>query len=71
MNQLFEMGVIDEREQEGILHPIERRMWWVVQPCGASVAQPLHVLFFTFAPCFCALMKLVGSTGPFPPHMYE
>ena len=29
--QLTEPGMADEREQEKLLSPIERRMWWVMK----------------------------------------
>ena len=29
--QLTELGMVDEREQEKLLSPIERRMWWVMK----------------------------------------
>jgi len=29
--QLTESGMVDEREQEKLLSPIERRMWWVMK----------------------------------------
>ena len=27
VREMFELGMIDEREEEGLLEPIERQMW--------------------------------------------